>query len=368
MQSNIYSNELIIIMYIGKMKSHKLWKTWAREYVSSKYRIMIHISAKMQLDLPKFQYLQNHEKYAKITIHFFSMPASRLAHIFWIITWSILLISIVVLYHYVVQIDGWEPSTLTLIDTIYLIAKMVAVTAIASNIVWLIFREIRHSGAIENIFVRRFLPIIQFIIIATLWIVSTFYVFDKLNIDTGSILAGAGIGGAILALAGKDIMTNLFGSLSILLSRTFDIGESIRVSGGKTKYYEGIVEEITLNYTKLTHISGEVIFIPNRLIYTEVVENLSRRRFFVYEYIVPFKKGGSNGHDVQEQLHIIEGKIDEYNPIEVEWKTENPNAGDFMYRISVKLPDENESFDRDIREFLTGYIFQGRETENSLQK
>lgn len=134
------------------------------------------------------------------------------------------------------------------------------------------------------------------------------------------------------------------------------------------KYYEGIVEEITLNYTKLTHTSGEVIFIPNRLIYTEVVENLSRRRFFIYEYIVPFKKNGSNGRDIQEQLRIIEGKIDEYNPIAIGWITENPNAGDFVYRISVKLPDENESFDRDIREFLTGYIFQSWEIENSLQK
>jgi small-conductance mechanosensitive channel len=262
----------------------------------------------------------------------------------------------------------WSPGALAMIDVIYLIAKVIAVTAMITNFVGLIFREIRHSGAIENIFVRRFLPIIRFLFVATIWIISIFYILDALNIDTRSILAWAWIGWAILALAGKDIMTNLFGSLSLLLSRTFDIGESIRIRMAWTKVYEWIVEEITLNYTKLTNISGEVIFIPNRLIYTEVVENLSRRRFFIYEYIVPFKKSGSNGHDVQEQLRIIEGKIDEYNPISIEWVTENPNAWDFLYRISVKLPDENDSFDRDIREFLTSYIFQSKETENSLQK
>lgn len=295
-----------------------------------------------------------------------TMPASRVAHIFWIIVWSILLASIILLYHYIVQVDGWTPWVLSAIDITYLITKSIAVMAIISNIIGLIFREIRHSGAIENIFVRRFLPIIQFIIIATIWIIGTFHIFDSLNVDTGNLLAWAWIWGAILALAGKDIMTNLFGSLSILLSRTFDIGESIRVNGGKGKFYEGIVEEITLNYTKLTNVTGEVIFMPNRLIYTEVVENLSRRRFFIYEYIIPFKKSESNGADIREQLRIIEWKIDEYNPIAIEWSAENSNAMDYMYKISVKLPDENGSFDRDIREFLMKYIFQGK--ENSLQK
>lgn len=75
---------------------------------------------------------------------------------------------------------------------------------------------------------------------------------------------------------------------------------------GSRGTYEGIVEEITLNYTKLTNITGEVVYIPNRTIYTETVENLSRRRFETYTYLIPFAKGSSIGVDIQERIRIIE--------------------------------------------------------------
>jgi small-conductance mechanosensitive channel len=153
-------------------------------------------------------------------------------------------------------------------------------------------------------------------------------------------------------------MTNLFGSLSILLGRVFDIGETIRMRGSRGTY-EGIVEEITLNYTKLTNITGEVVYIPNRTIYTETVENLSRRRFETYTYLIPFAKGSSTGVDIQERIRIIEGKISEYDPLSVEWECENPNAGDYVYRVTVAFPEESDEIDREIRMYLTEHIFRG---------
>ncbi len=289
------------------------------------------------------------------------MPSSRKSHIFGIFFWVVIFTGIILLYHYLLRIDWWTPRLLTLIDTSYLIARTIAFVAIITNIISLSFREIRHSGAIENIFVRRFLPIGQFLVVASAWIVWFFYIFDALNIDTSNILAWAWIWWAILALAGKDIMTNLFGSLSILLSRTFDIGESIAVGRKIWERSEWIVEEITLNYTKLTNISWEVVFIPNRFIYTEIVENLSRRRFFEYKYLIPFNKSASNSDDIKERLRIIEWKIDEFNPISIEWTAENPNSSDYVYKVSVKLPDENLYFDNEIREFLIPYIFSRKE-------
>ena len=189
--------------------------------------------------------------------------------------------------------------------------------------------------------------------------------FEGLLIDTKGILAGAGISGAILALAGKDIVTNLFGSMSILLGKIFDIGETIRIKWTKVNY-EWIVEEITLNYTKITNKNGELIYIPNRTIYTEVIENISRERFHTYTYLIPVNKSSSNPKDVREQMRIIEGKISEYDPLEIEWEMDNPNSSDFVYRILVRLPEKSEKIDREIREFLMKHIFHGEEKE--LQK
>lgn len=60
---------------------------------------------------------------------------------------------------------------------------------------------------------------------------------------------------------------------------------------------------------------------------------------------------------MRNQLHIIEGKVEEFNPISIEWEMENPNANDYMYRMIVKMPTESELFDREIREFIMQYIF-----------
>jgi hypothetical protein len=54
---------------------------------------------------------------------------------------------------------------------------------------------------------------------------------------------------------------------------------------------------------------------------------------------------------------LIEWKITEYAPIKIEVKTEIPNANDYVYIINVNMPEENEEFERDIRNFLIPYIF-----------
>lgn len=283
---------------------------------------------------------------------------SRLSYIFTIIAWNIILASSVIFFDQIENIGNWTPKWLARIDTLRIIVTNLCIAALIGSVIAWIFREIRHSEAIENIIVRRFLPIIRFLVTASVWIIVVFHILEKLDIDTRSILTWAWIWWAIIALAGKDIMTNLFGSLSILLGRVFDIGETIRVRWSKT-VYEGIVEEITLNYTKLTHLTGEVVYIPNRTIYTETIENLSRQRYETYTYLVPFAKGTSKGSDIRERMRIIEGKLSEYDPLSVEWEMENPNAWDFMYRIIVKFPEENDAIDRDIRMYLTEHIFRG---------
>jgi len=74
----------------------------------------------------------------------------------------------------------------------------------------------------------------------------------------------------LFALASKEFISNLFGSLSLIFSHNFKIHDSIRVKG-----YEGVVEEISLSYTKLIDKKGTVIFMPNKLIISETIENLS---------------------------------------------------------------------------------------------
>lgn len=287
------------------------------------------------------------------------VSASRLSYIFTIIAWNIILASSVIFFDQIEKMGNWSPTGIARLDNIEIIVVNLCIAAFVVSIISWVFREIRHSSLIENIIIRRFLPIIRFFVTASIWIVVVFHILEKLGIDTRSILTWAWIWWAILAFAAKDVMTNFLWSLSILLWRIYDIWEEIRIRKWFSITHEGVVEEITLNYTKITRRTGEVVYIPNRTIYAEIIENISRQRYVVYTYIVPFSKEKCSWKDIEERLKIIEWKISEYSPLLVEWHNENTNAWDYTYIIEVQFPEESESIDRDIRLYLTEHIFRG---------
>ena len=167
-----------------------------------------------------------------------TLIASRRNSFFSIITWIVLSLSTTILYHYIVAAPGWTPLDLGLIDNIYSIVHIVTIVAIIVYIVSFLFREFEHSFFADGTVIRRFLPLIKVSILGLIWVGGIFSILDSLHINTTSILTGTGIAGVLLAIASRDIITNLFGSLSILLSRTFDIGEIIRVQLKSNTAYE----------------------------------------------------------------------------------------------------------------------------------
>ncbi|PID84351.1 hypothetical protein CSB09_01420 [Candidatus Gracilibacteria bacterium] len=287
---------------------------------------------------------------------------SNLKYFLHILIWIMCLFLVMILHHYLTTYIEWTPKMLARIDMTYHIIRIFFIATSISSVGNILLNSVRYGSNINHHIIRRFLPIIQFLLTMIIWVVSGFLMLEALNINTNSILAGAGIGGAIVVLASKDLLTNLLGSLSILFSRTFEIGDTIRIRMLRLEV-EGLVEEITLNHTKLTNKTGEVVYVPNRKVYTESVENLSRRRFYTYSYLVPFAKN-TPPKEVDLSMKIIEGKIASYYPIDVEYTAQNQNSGEYLYTIEVKLPEENEAFDEDMRKFLTSYIFHGRYVSN----
>jgi MscS family membrane protein len=93
------------------------------------------------------------------------------------------------------------------------------------------------------------------------------------NADIRGILASLGIGGLVVALAAKDSVENVFGSLTILFDMPFAIGDWVRID--KT---EGIVEEINLRSTRIRTFEDTVITLPNANLIRASVENVSGRR------------------------------------------------------------------------------------------
>lgn len=97
-------------------------------------------------------------------------------------------------------------------------------------------------------------------------------VLQNVGINVVSLLAGLGLGGLALALAAQDTAANLFGSLTILFDRPFQIGEIIKI--GDT---EGVVEEIGLRSTRLRTAGKVLVTVPNSILAKDKIENLGAR-------------------------------------------------------------------------------------------
>jgi small-conductance mechanosensitive channel len=246
----------------------------------------------------------------------------------------------------------FTPEARTYIDNIYKMTFGMIVTAMVASAVNIVFREIKYSFGADHLIIRKFLPTLRFTTLLLIWIVWWFLILESLHINTDGLLAWAWIGWALFAIASRDIIANLLGSLSIILSKMFEIGDSIRV-----KWHEGVVEEITMSYTKIMNTEGKVVYIPNKIISIESLENLSRRRFYLYNFKVPFKKAIWQPDIVKDMLMLIEGKLSEYDPIDIKIYSEIPNANDFVYVFEVQMPEENRDFERKIRDYLVPFIF-----------
>jgi MscS family membrane protein len=95
-----------------------------------------------------------------------------------------------------------------------------------------------------------------------------------LGIPLSSLLAGAGVAGAALALSAQDVLKNVFGSIMLILDKPFTVGERI-----KTKHYDGVVEEVGLRSTKIRLLNGHQAVIPNEDMARIDIENIGRRPF-----------------------------------------------------------------------------------------
>ena len=101
------------------------------------------------------------------------------------------------------------------------------------------------------------------VVVATLIIV-----LPKIGIQITPFIAAIGAVGLGAGLAVQGLLSNYSAGLSIIFTRPFVVGDTIRVRG-----VWGIVEEVHPSHTVLTNEDGEIITIPNKHIVGEIIHN-----------------------------------------------------------------------------------------------
>ncbi len=89
--------------------------------------------------------------------------------------------------------------------------------------------------------------------------VTVVYLSTRLGLPTYSLVTGLGIGGIAVALAGREALSNLIGTIAILLDQPFKVGDFIVVGDGDL----GTVTDIGLRSTRIRTRDGILVSIPN---------------------------------------------------------------------------------------------------------
>lgn len=123
------------------------------------------------------------------------------------------------------------------------------------------------------------------------------------SVNVGAIFIGFGFIALALSLAAQDTVKNMFGAVSIFMNRPFVVGDWI-IFKGQTTELCGVVEDIELQATKITDLSGNLITLPNMQFIDREVQNLSARGFIrrQFEVAIPYR---NNAEELNRALDAL---------------------------------------------------------------
>ena len=102
---------------------------------------------------------------------------------------------------------------------------------------------------------------IAFIFVLAIW-----------NVDITPILAGFGIAGITIGLALQSTLSNIFGGMSLILDKNFNIGDEIKLDNE----LEGNILDVGLRSTKIRTKNNELLIVPNSVLATSKIINYAK--------------------------------------------------------------------------------------------
>ena len=155
----------------------------------------------------------------------------------------------------------WAIFTLTLTWAVWLGSHVLAESVVPS--------QQMLAGSIDSQLIRLGLRLVAAILSITILVVGA----QQLGIPAYSVIAGLGVGGIAVALAAKDSLANLIGSLLIMFEKPFRVGHWIKVDN-----IEGFVESIGFRSTRIRTFYNSLVSIPSNHLVNSTVDNMAMRK------------------------------------------------------------------------------------------
>lgn len=166
------------------------------------------------------------------------------------------------------KIQAWGQHIFIMLPNIFVALLVLIVTFVVARLVRStidrVFRRFSHSAALINLFTT--------LVYVAVLIIGFFFVLSVLQLDKVvlSLLAGVGIIGLALGFAFQDIAANFISGIIIAVQKPFKVGDTI-----ETNDYFGAIEKITLRTIDIRQVTGELVLLPNKMVFENPVTNFS---------------------------------------------------------------------------------------------
>ncbi|HEB95854.1 MAG TPA: mechanosensitive ion channel family protein [Sedimenticola thiotaurini] len=167
-----------------------------------------------------------------------------------------------------------ESALLVLLVAVKFLASLSGVWAAYRLVDLVTARMLRRAEESEGKLDDALVPLVPKTLKIFVTVAGFVFIANNLNLDVTGLLAGLGLGGLAFALAGKDLVQNLFGSITVLMDRTFTVGDWIIVGD-----VEGTVERIGFRSTRIRTFYNSLVTVPNSRFITASVDNMGARRY-----------------------------------------------------------------------------------------
>ncbi len=172
-----------------------------------------------------------------------------------------------------IQVLEPYPRVAAIMNGTFRVAMVVLVLWFLLRVVDLVaFFVLRFSARTETRLDDHVVLLLRSALKVFLYVVAGVNVLEAMGQDVGTVVAGLGLGGLAFALAAKDTVANLFGSITIFMDKPFRVGDRIVVDGT-----DGVVETLGFRSTRIRTLEKTVVSIPNSEMVIKKIENISRR-------------------------------------------------------------------------------------------
>ena len=192
-------------------------------------------------------------------------------------------------------------------ETAWMIIAIIILTTIISRIITKALNRVERFNEDMTI-----IYLIRDIIVYIIYFIALMKILSLFGINLYGTLLSLGIVGIAVSLAAKDLISNLFSGIILIIGKSIKVGDTIELNNTK-----GVVEKVQLRTTTIKDDDGIISTIPN----STLTNNLFKLYKAPEKYRIDIMAGLSLNNDLDEfneyivrEIKQLDGVLDNPEP------------------------------------------------------